>query len=327
MQFDFLICSERSGSNLITKVMDAHPDVCGPPPSHLIQNMARNLFRYGDIEKENNWRIFLEDAAFLLNHGVGQWVSRFDAEGIKQHIERRNLVDVIRYVYQTEAHVQGKKRLFVKENHTCEFLSYLLTHFPDSRFVWMVRDPRDMAYSLRETPSMGGGARHAAHYWHNDQAKSIEEYGYLVDLERIILIRFEDLLADPEGTARRICGFLSLEYDPEMLEFHKREITVQNAARNRAWADLAKPIIKTNKNLYKTGLSEVEIRYVEAVCGEEMEFLGYVREFEDPGDPDELEKQLPEECMERKYNDIEKTFFPGYFEAVRRITGRRLYGG
>jgi hypothetical protein len=78
-------------------------------------------------------------------------------------------------------------------------------------------------------------------------------------------------------------------------------------------------------NLYKKGLSEVEIRYIEAVCGEEMDFLGYVRKFEDPGDIHELERQLPEECMERKYNETEQTFFPGYFEAVRRITGRRLY--
>jgi hypothetical protein len=305
--------------------MDAHPDVCGPPPSHLIQNMARNRFRYGDIEQEKNWRVFLEDAVFLLNHGVGQWVSGFDSEEIEPHLERRNLVDLIHYVYETEARAQGKRQVFVKENHTCEFLSYLLTHFPESRFVWMVRDPRDMAYALRETPAMGGGARHAAHYWHQDQIKTIEEYGYLQDLDKIILIRFEDLLGDTEATVGRVCEFLKLEYDPVMLEFHKREITIRNASRNRAWSDLAKPIIKSNMNLYKNGLSEVEIRYVEAVCGDQMDFLGYERDFKNPGDVRELGEQLPEECMERKYNEIEKTFFPGYFEAVRRITGRRLF--
>ena len=36
VSFDFLICSERSGSNLIAKVMDTHPDACGPFPPHIL---------------------------------------------------------------------------------------------------------------------------------------------------------------------------------------------------------------------------------------------------------------------------------------------------
>lgn len=30
--FTFLMCSERSGSNLIARMFDAHPDCCGQPP-------------------------------------------------------------------------------------------------------------------------------------------------------------------------------------------------------------------------------------------------------------------------------------------------------
>ena len=30
MLFGFLICSERYGSKLITKILDARPDICGP---------------------------------------------------------------------------------------------------------------------------------------------------------------------------------------------------------------------------------------------------------------------------------------------------------
>ena len=58
--FDFLICSERSGSNLITKIMDAHPDVCGPFPSHILSYFSRNLYRYGDLASEESWSCLLE---------------------------------------------------------------------------------------------------------------------------------------------------------------------------------------------------------------------------------------------------------------------------
>ena len=35
----FLVSSERSGSNFITKIMDAHQDFCGPSPTHIIRTL------------------------------------------------------------------------------------------------------------------------------------------------------------------------------------------------------------------------------------------------------------------------------------------------
>ena len=66
MHFDFLICSERSGSNLITKILDSHPSVCGPFPALLIKNIGWYLFRYGDLQNDSNWRTLLTDVADYL---------------------------------------------------------------------------------------------------------------------------------------------------------------------------------------------------------------------------------------------------------------------
>ena len=72
MQFDFLMCSERSGSNLITKILDAHSRVCGPFPTHLLRIMALNLYRYGDLSVDSHWEIFLEDVQDLLEHRIAE---------------------------------------------------------------------------------------------------------------------------------------------------------------------------------------------------------------------------------------------------------------
>ncbi|NQT92999.1 MAG: hypothetical protein HQ559_09570 [Lentisphaerae bacterium] len=56
MQFDFLMCSERSGSNLITKVMDGHPEFCGPFPSHVTRTFCHDYCRYCDLADDANWR-------------------------------------------------------------------------------------------------------------------------------------------------------------------------------------------------------------------------------------------------------------------------------
>ena len=35
-------------------------------------------------------------------------------------------------------------------------------------------------------------------------------------------VHFEDIVADTEGSLRRICDFIDLEFDPVMLDYHER---------------------------------------------------------------------------------------------------------
>lgn len=53
MKFDFLICSERSGSNLITKLLDNHSKYCGPTPPHLLRVFYPVLDKYGDLNVDD----------------------------------------------------------------------------------------------------------------------------------------------------------------------------------------------------------------------------------------------------------------------------------
>ena len=73
MHFDFLICSERSGSNLIAKIMNAHTQVCGPFPSHILRIFTQNLYRYGDIRRDENWDSLLDDLAVYHQSIFAQW--------------------------------------------------------------------------------------------------------------------------------------------------------------------------------------------------------------------------------------------------------------
>ena len=35
----------------------------------------------------------------------------------------------------------------------------------------------------------------------------------------LFILRYEDLIADPEGALRRVCDFVELPYQPTMLQF------------------------------------------------------------------------------------------------------------
>jgi hypothetical protein len=326
MPFDFLICSERSGSNLITKILDAHPRICGPFPSHMIRTLALNINNYGDLGVDRNWRALLEDTAGLLEHGIAKWSTSFSPQQLERELRTRTLGALIRFVYESEASAHGKNRVFVKENHTYTFLSYLVAHFPDSRYVFLVRDPRDMALTWKEAPSAHGAVKSAARQWKEDQGRSLEAYGFLNDLGNIILIRFEDLVGDTENTVRRTCAFLGVEYAPAMLEFHTKGIVGENAARMSSWGDLRQPIIPNNFNLYEARLNEAEIRFVETLCREEMSFFGYEPRFDASVPLEELERSLPEELTTRDEGELtetERTLFAAFDAARQRIIDRR----
>lgn len=317
MVFDFLICSERSGSNLITKIMNAHPDICGPSPSHIMETFSTNLFKYGDIKKDENWNVLVKDVSDMMNNSLGVWKCTFNEKMIKDGVKSRSLSDIYRFIYESEARLHNKNRVFVKNNHIYNYLAHITAYFTDSKFVYMTRDPRDMALVWREAASAAGGIKEGSRKWKVDQSESIKAYGYLKDLGRIHLLRFEDLLSNTEEELIKICDFLGVKYTPQMLEFYKLDHVIENSNRLPSWKDTKCPIIKDNFARYKTELNEMEIRFIESLCSEEMDFLGYEKEFEVCESPEEIEKKMPPEDLSHKVlTDMEVKIYTK-FNAVR----------
>ena len=322
MRFDFLICSERCGSNLITKIADAHSNVCGPFPSHVNRVFVPNLYTYGDLTETANWTALTDDVADYMANIFAQWETSVTAEELRTNAAARSFAAVMLYVYEKEAAARNKGRLFVKENHAFRLVPFYLAHFPDAKFVWLVRDPRDMAHCQRES-ILPGGVQTAARVWQTDQNETLKLFGALRDTGRILLLTFEQLLSRSEETCRILCQFLDLPYEPAMLEFHRDPNVSKNANTITAWADLGKPLMPDNMNNYREGLSEAEIGYVEAVCHHEMRALGYALESHVDKTPEELMTELPDESrFHVARNEAEKTRYEPYYAMMRRLKER-----
>ena len=321
MKFDFLLSSERSGSNLITKMLDAHPSVCGPAPSHMIRTFSQNILNYGDLKKDENWNALLNDVADIMRFQLGEWGMDFSAEELKCAIKERKLSHIVRYIHEKEADSLGKRRLFIKENKVYNFIEYLLIAFPDAKFLWLTRDPRDMALSYKKSSNHPGGIMRAAEIWANEQAELKKIYGYLQEEKKVLLLRYEDLLSNPEMHLKKVCDFFEIDYSDAMLGFHKEELTVKNAEKLRNWENLDKPVLTTNFNKYKTELSEKEITYIEKICGELMSFLKYDREYLDV-DTENFAEEVVEQTLE--LNEQEQKVREDRLNVIKRILNRRL---
>lgn len=280
--------------------MDAHRKYCGPSPTHLFRILLENRHQYGNLEEDSNWSHLLNDTAALLNTILGVWLSQWTPEELDRTVSHKSMADLLRTIYETEAERNGKVRLFVKENHTYEHIPFLESAFPNSKYVFVVRDPRDMALSWKKSPNLRGSVIRASRVWNTDQKACLKLYSSLRDFSRIFLLRYEDLLVQPEKQLRQLCDFLQVEFDSTILDFSGIHLTQKNAGCSADWRNLEKPLIRKNFNKYKSELSEEEIRYIEATNREEMDLLGYERDYQISTKLSELEKAiLPDEKHEK----------------------------
>jgi len=275
MSMFFLMCSERSGSNFITKLLNGHKNICGPSAKHIINPVARNLFRYGDISKQNNWNELLIDIHRLININFSIWKKSFSMDDLKNLAPKGDIVSLIKNIFLEEAKANDKQHVFIKENQLYEFLPFLLLNFPEAKYIYMVRDPRDMALSWKKSADHLGGVVKAANQWKKDQQNFLKNYRELAMRGQAYFVKYEDLIGDSDKYIKEIIDFLGLPYDENIKNFYQDELTQKNATMQTTWNNLSKEIIKDNKKKYLRELTKEEIQFIEKICYFEMMHLGY----------------------------------------------------
>ncbi len=282
----FLICSERSGSNLLRAILDAHSQIHAPIPLHLGRDIWANLYRYGDLSCDENWDTLIRDVVARVRVAWGDLDPQLTADELRNKVEERAFQNIYKYVYVKGMMAAGKSRVFIKENHTHHQAFYLLEHFAKPKFVFKIRDPRDYVLSCKRV------SRLLPHYdsvsgaigvWMDDQRGALNIV-HALPASQTFMLRYEDLLADPEAVLRALCQFLDVPYEAEMLRFYEQPAAKRAAKSNPAyWKNLARPLLRNNVQKYRSGLRRIEIRTIEFRLGALMRRFGYKPDMSPPG--------------------------------------------
>lgn len=270
----FLMGSERSGSNLITKLFDAHPEVSGPNTAHLADSILPELHRYFPFGAAR-WEALIADVDALLRAKNAVWTRDFTLAELRGCAEPGDVAGLLGYVYGQEGEACGKQVVLVKENRIYEFAGFLGAHFPGARYLYQWRDPRDMAASWKQSLAIRGGALRAADTWQRDQRGFLAMRAAFSAVKSIPAASYEELVGAPEATLRRLCAELGIAFDSAMLRHEEQPGARQNAAAAADWGNLSRPIFAGSAGSYRERLTREEVRYVEAVCFELMVALGY----------------------------------------------------
>ena len=127
--------------------------------------------------------------------------------------------------FETVAARRGKRRWAEKTPLNVRHLAWIFRHFPNARFIHVLRDGRDVACSLRSHPVR----RFVDGAWLSvPQNRTIAScVGQWLTLTgegmrwradpRYVEIRYEDLVQDPETTMRRVMAFVGEPFDEAWL--------------------------------------------------------------------------------------------------------------
>jgi Sulfotransferase family len=248
----FIVGLSRSGTTLMRKILNEQGSVAIAPESHFLghllpgQGVRHMLRRLGDLRDDATIGAMVD---FLYDGGLERASPWRDPSGlwtwIRRKVPREELRErllagersergIFTSVMQAFAARKGGAVMGDKTPAHLRYVDLLLDWYADARVVHMMRDPRAIFVSeLRRRRSAPGGQPYrtivrlpalltafvlleTTLVW-ADGARRARGY-HRRHPRRYRIVRFEDLVTDPERVVRELCAYLGLAYTPTMLD-------------------------------------------------------------------------------------------------------------
>ena len=270
----FIIGTERSGSNLVRLILNSHSQVFVPHPPHVLHFLAEKERDYGDLGDERNFEALACDVGGLVRRHIHPWDMDIDPQRILRSAPSRNLVGLFLALYDEALRQSGKVRWGCKSTFVLHHVRPILDMRPATKFILIVRDPRDVALSSRTSVFNPFHPFFTAELWNRQQEEAL---GLLAELpsSSIHCLRYESLLDDPASETRELCEFLGETFEATMLDYAQTPEAIYTAGLSKSWKNAGRPILSGNQGRFRDELSDREIAWVEAVAGETMDGFGY----------------------------------------------------
>jgi hypothetical protein len=269
--FPFVVGSGRSGTTLVRVMLDSHPDMAIPPEA------------FFPLEPPSAW---FRDGRLDVGTAVGgiereAWFSDWDlAPGAfakaAAAADPRTYAELIRCLFGTYAAGQDKARYGSKTPQHVLSVTRLAELFPESRFVHVVRDGRDVATSFLDVHFGPSDMASAASLWRHRVSRGRAD-GTALGSGRYMECRFEDLLADPEATLRQVCAFLDLRFDMAVLHHHERDPMAMAGVGGRYYNENATKPLTSGLRDWRRQMSRSDVLLFESIAGGSLDAFGYGR--------------------------------------------------
>ena len=316
----FMIGSQRSGSNWLRTMLGEREDLAGPHPPHIMRDFLPIIDKFGDLSNDKNFRVLVDHVCTLVERNQVPWTDKHGfnifflrpiiyahARKSCMRIQRERgeegdlckgmyLLSIFDAIMFYHMKVNGKQTWICKSMGMSQHHDLLLEFYGKERlrYIYLVRDPRDVAMSFMKTPV---GDCH----WHAIATKWTKLQHFALSIlkdfpELIYKLHYENILLDKENEVKLLFDFIGerrfggVKRQASVLCMETTE-NVINRAKDGSEAQKAKYLSYQFQNLGRgmsfaatqhqkwlhpeTGLKKEEIQIIESVAHEVMFTLGY----------------------------------------------------
>jgi hypothetical protein len=252
-------------------MLSSHPQIAIAPETHYWASNWR-IAKDQDISDDQTFE------AFWQKFVDGKWFSHLGLEPqpLFQKMlgdKHRSFVSIFQTVMGAYAESVGRERWGEKTPGHYAHVDDLLKFFPDAKIIFSFRDPRAVCASLLRVP---WGNRyvtfHAKRWRHAFQAWESHR-----DNPNVTVVRYEDVVLNPNETLSKVCDFLGESFHPEMV--NRQDCSMPNL--REGWGEQHIEQATSNEvstaaiDKWKTQLSKSQLTKVEALVGSKMTQLNY----------------------------------------------------
>jgi hypothetical protein len=219
----FILSLNRSGSTLLSSMLNAHSQIIGLPESSFILNLAihfqKSKYTNSDYEKIL--------ACLWIRMKAFEKVWNIDKTAILKKLQQdqpqclEQIIKEIQLQYSTKKDIS----LIIDKNPIYNhFLNLLDSTFHGNKKIILIRDYCDRFHSLISRIPKTSYFKQLFHHF----SWSIQMSEYIKVQEKnphsVILIRFEDLILSTEETLEKICVFLGIPFEKNIIENRMKSI-------------------------------------------------------------------------------------------------------
>ena len=278
----FIVGCARSGTTLLKRIVNAHPDIAIAPEVHWITKLFRS-------------RVGLKIEGLVTS----EMVSGFAAHKRFRELEMKkedflSLVgngEAVPYpefmmrLFELYKVLHGKRFVGNKTPPYVQSIPVLHAIWPGTKFVHLIRDGRDVCLSVLNWKKAN---RTVGRFvtWNEDRISTTalwwerkvqmgREGGRVLPPHLYYEMRYEALVRSPEEECAKLCAFLELPYSNAMIRFHEAHSVTSLHKGARSWM----PITSGLRD-WRTQMAAGDVERFEAAVGDFLNELGYCRAFE-----------------------------------------------
>jgi Sulfotransferase family len=281
----FVVGCPRSGTTLLQRLLDAHPQLAVINETRWIDYWSRpgkGVRADGAVTEELVERLldFPRFAEFGLD--------REELLPLLNGTSPRTYPTFVARLFDFYGRARGKDLVGDKTPRYVRSIPLLHDLFPNARFLHLIRDGRATALSVinwrkaaklaTTFPTWKQQPVATAALWWEWQVLLGREAGSFLGPGLYHETRYEGLVDQPSSELESVCAFLDLSFDQAMLRYHEgRRRAESGLSAKSAWLPPT-PGLRD----WKEQMAWEDIERFEAVVGDTLGELGYPRAFPDP---------------------------------------------